>query len=220
MTSRLRRLATIVLFCATLALAQQTRMPPRSQDRPLPDRIAGFERESRDQELKPDQVIAALKLHDGEVVADIGAGTGYFSRRFARAVAPRGKVFAVDVAADGLDYLKQRVAKEGIRNVETIVSKPDDPLLPANAVDLVFFCDTTHHIANRVQYYRTLLRALKPHAQLAIIDFPPGGTRAPHAAEELVSREQATDEAKQAGFRLVQDFRFLPYHYFLLFERQ
>ena len=206
--------------CAHPTQAAQQGMPPRTQDRPLQDRIRSGERPERDSWQKPDEVVQALGLKNGDVVADIGAGTGYFTRRLARAVAPDGRVYAVDVAADVLGYLKQEAEKEGLRNIVTIVSQEDDPLLPANAVDLAFFCDTTHHIAKRTAFYRRMLPGLKQHGRMAIIDYPPGGDHAPHPPEQLVSRSQAISEAEQAGFRLVEEFPFLPRQYFLLFERR
>ena len=208
-----------ILSLPGIAAAQQTSMPPPTQDRPLSDRVASMERAQRDEWQKPDQVLKALDLKNGDVVADIGAGSGYFSRRFARAVAPDGKVYAVDVAGDILDYLKQRADREGLRNIVTIVSQPVDPLLPTNSVDWAFFCDTTHHIEHRVYFYRKLLPALKPHGRMAIIDYPPDSGHAPHKPEELVPRSQVISEAEQAGFRFIRDFQFLPYHYFLIFEK-
>ena len=217
------RLATplmpLLVFSA-LACAQQTAMPPKSEDRPLKDRIATMERAERDEWQKPDEVVKALDLKNRDVVADIGAGTGYFSRRLARAVAPDGKVYAVDVATDILAYLQERADRESIHNIVTIVSRPDDPLLSANSLDLAFFCDTTHHIEHRVNFYRKLLPALKAHGRMAIIDYPPDSPHSPHKSEQMVPRSQVISEAEQAGFKFVKDFQFLPYHYFLIFEKK
>ena len=211
----------VLVFAAVLSAQQmQQQMPPKTQDRPLQDRIRSQERAERDAWQKPDEVIKALELKNGDIVADIGAGTGYFTRRFSKAVAPSGKVYAVDIAADVLEYLKQQAEKENLQNIVTIVSREDDPMLPKNVVDLAFFCDTTHHIANRANFYRRMSPGLKPHGQLAIIDYPPGGSHTPHPAEQLVPRSQVISEAEEAGFRWVKDFKFLPYHYFLLFEKK
>jgi len=208
-----------LLLLAALVSAQQKSMPPRTQDRPLDSRIETMERAQRDEWQKPDEVVKALDLKPGEVVADIGAGSGYFSRRIAKVVAPDGKVYAVDVAADILGYLKERADREGLRNIVTIVSQPDDPMLPANSVDSVFFCDTTHHIDHRVEFYKKLAPAVKAHGRMAIIDYPPDSPHAPHKPEQLVPRSQVVSEAEQAGFKFVKDFQFLPYHYFLVFEK-
>jgi ubiquinone/menaquinone biosynthesis C-methylase UbiE len=210
----------LMLLTSAIANAQQTTMPPRTQDRPLQDRIDSMERAQRDEWQKPDQVVKALGLKNGDIVADIGAGSGYFSRRLAQAVAPDGKVYAVDVAADILAYLNERAGREGLHNIATIVSRPDDPMLPANSVDLAFFCDTTHHIGQRVHFYRKLSPALKQHARIAIVDYPPDSPHAPHKPEQLVPRSQVINEAEQAGFTFVRDFQFLPYHYFLIFEKK
>jgi ubiquinone/menaquinone biosynthesis C-methylase UbiE len=217
------RLAAFVLLLLLSSIpghGQQKSMPPPSQNRPLQDRIASMERAERDEWQKPDEVVKALAPKNGEVVADIGAGTGYFARRIAKAVAPDGKVYAVDIAADVLGYLKERADKENIHNIVNIVSKEDDPMLPAGAVDLAFFCDVTHHIDHRVNFYRKLAPGLKKHGQMAIIDYPPESPHKPHPAEQHVPRSQVISEAEEAGFKYVKDFQFLPYHYFLIFEKK
>ncbi len=210
----------IFLLLATGCAHRQERMPPRSQDRPLADRIKSFERSERASWQKPDEVVQALALKNGEVVADIGAGTGYFTRRLAKAVAPDGRVYAVDVAADVLGYLQEQAEKEGLHNIVTIVSREDDPMLPKNAVDLAFFCDVTHHLANRIDFYRAMAPGLKQRGRLAIIDYDPGAPRTPHPTEEHVPRSQVISEAEDTGFKFVKDFQFLPNQYFLLFEKQ
>jgi ubiquinone/menaquinone biosynthesis C-methylase UbiE len=209
-----------LLAFSAMACAQQSSMPPKTEDRPLQDRIVSMERAERDAWQKPDGVIKALDLKNHEAVADIGAGTGYFSRRLAQAVAPDGKVYAVDVAADILSYLKERADRENIQNIVTIVSRVEDPMLPANSVDLAFFCDTTHHIEHRIEFYRKLFPAVKAHGRMAIIDYPPDSPHAPHKPEQLVPRSQVISEAEQAGFKFIKDLQFLPYHYFLIFEKQ
>jgi arsenite methyltransferase len=211
--------ASLLLIFAAMACAQQTSMPPKSEDRPLKERIASMERAERDQWQKPDEVVKALDLKNGDMVADIGAGSGYFSRRLARAVGPDGKVYAVDVAGDILAYLAERASRERLTNIVTIVSAPGNPMLPKNSVDLAFFCDTTHHIEHRVNFYRNLLPALKAHGRVAIIDYRPDSPHAPHKPEQLVPRSQVISEAQEAGFKFVRDFQFLPYHYFLIFEK-
>ena len=218
--TKFAKLALPAFLCAAVAHAQQKSMPRPTQERSLQDRIAGFERPERDEWQKPNEIIEALALKNGHVIADIGAGTGYFSRRFARAVAPDGKVYAVDIAADILGYLKDQAKKEEISNIETIVSREDDPMLPPNSVDLAFFCDTTHHIPNRANFYRKLSPGLKGHGRMAIVDYPPDSPQHPHTPDELVPRSQVISEAEEAGFKLVSDFKFLPRHYFLVFEKK
>ncbi|HWY07538.1 MAG TPA: methyltransferase domain-containing protein [Candidatus Acidoferrales bacterium] len=209
-----------LLAFTAMARAQQTSMPPKSQDRPLDDRIASMERADRDGWQEPEEVVKAMDLKNRDVVADIGAETGYFSRRLAQAVAPDGRVYAVDVAADILAYLKERADRENLHNIVTVVSRPEDPMLPANFVDLAFFCDTTHHIEHLVDFFRKLFPAVKAYGRMAIIDFPQDSPHGPHKPEQLVPRSQVISEAEQAGFKFIKDFQFLPYHYFLIFEKQ
>ena len=168
----------------------------------------------RDRWQMPNEILAALDLKKGDVVADIGAGTGYFTVRFARAVGPEGKVYAVDIAAHLLEYLKKEARRQNLANVATILSREDDPLLPQGSLDLAFFCDTIHEIPARVNFYRKVRQALKRNGRMAIIDslfLTPG--------EDEASHDLAVREAEQAGFRLVKEPKFLPRQYFLVFER-
>jgi len=213
--------AILALLFSVAAFAQQTTMPRPTTARPLEDRIAGYERTERDAWMKPDEVVTTLALKNGDVVADIGAGSGYFSRRFADSVGPNGKVYAVDIDAEVLGYLKDRAAKENLRNLVTVVSKEDDPMLPAGAVDLAFFCDATHHISGRAAFFGKVAQGLKPRGRMAVIDFPPGSPRTGHAANELVPQTQLISEAEQAGFQFVKAHDLLlPGFYFLVFEKK
>jgi len=215
--------AAVVLALAPLARPDQTQRPRPSDARPVEERVSRWERPEREAKLKPEEVLGALGLREGMAIADIGAGSGLFTRRFARAVGPKGKVYAVDISADILDYLRDRARKEGLANVEVIVSKEDDPMLPPRSVDLAFFCDTTHHIADRMALYANMSAALKDGARVAVIDYPPeAGSRGwtSHKPEELVPKSQVIDELDRAGFRFVREWDILPQNYFLLFERK
>ena len=216
---KLFQCSLLLAACSGLLWSQQKSMPPRTQDRPLADRIASQERPQRDALLQPEKVLQALQLKNGEVVADIGAGTGYFTRRFARAVAPDGKVYAVDIAADVLEYQKERAKKDNLTNIATVVSLPGDPTLPKNSIDVAFFCDVIHHLENRVAYFRTLMPDLKPHGRMAIIDYLPESPHRPHPPDQLVPKSQAISEAEEAGFKYVKDYGFLPDYYFVVFEK-
>jgi len=165
----------------------------------------------RDGWQKPHEVLAALALKPGEVIADLGAGTGYFARRFAGHAA---KVYAIDIDEE----LLKRVRAGAPANLEAILAAPDDPRLPEASVDTIFICDTLHHIANRAAYYPKLRWALKPGGRIVNIDFhkkplpvgPPPGMK--------LSDEEVIVEFGAAGFRLVKTFGFLPYQYFLVFQ--
>jgi len=168
----------------------------------------------RDAWQLPHAVIMALELKPGEVVADIGAGTGYFSRRIARHA---GKVYAVDIDPKLLEIAK----KDAPANMEVVLATPDDPKLPAASVDTILFCDVLHHIENRPAYYRKLARALKPGGRIVNIDFhkdketPFGPPVAMRLSEESVVRE-----LEGAGFQKTKSFDILPYQYFQVFERR
>jgi len=204
------RNSLLSIFFGTLVFAQaphQQHHPPASAE----EYAKMLEEPGRDEWQKPAEVLRALELKPGDVVADIGAGSGYFSRKFAAHVA---KVYAVDID----ERLLKIAAQNSPSNVVTIVSAPDDPKLPANSVDVVFFCDVLHHIDNRPAYYAKLRSALKPGGRIVNVDFykkqlPIGPPVEMKLAESLV-----VGEFKKAGFRLVKTFDFLPYQYFQIFQ--
>jgi SAM-dependent methyltransferase len=179
--------------------------------------IASLDDPARDSYQKPDEVLKALALRPGEVVADIGAGSGYFALRFARAVGEAGRVYAVDVSPDMVRHLNRRLRDAGLRNVVTVLSDPDDPLLPDASVDRFVIVDTWHHVEDQAKYLGLLKRMLKPGGQVVHIDFhkrdlpvgPPVGMK--------IAREDVVKQMEAAGFRLAADHGFLPYQYFLVF---
>jgi len=168
---------------------------------------------------KPDEVMAKLRLKPGEAVADLGAGSGYFTLRFATAVGPQGKVYAVDILPGMLDYIRQRAQTEGIKNIELVQALPHDPKLPPASVDMIFICDTLHHISDRPTYYPLLVKALRPGGRLVNIDFykRPMSFGPPLAMK--IRKQDMIGEAKAAGFHVVDDFDFLPDQYFLVFRQ-
>jgi ubiquinone/menaquinone biosynthesis C-methylase UbiE len=179
--------------------------------------IASLEDPARDAYQKPHEVVMALGLKDGERIADIGAGSGYFAMRFAHHVGANGRVFAVDISPDMIVHLNQRVRDAGVDNVRTILALPDDPLLSDGSVDRAFICDTWHHIGNHPQYLARLKKALKPGGQIVIIDFQKRETPVGAPMEMRVSREDVVREFEQNGFKLLKEHTFLPYQYFLVF---
>ncbi len=174
-----------------------------------------FDDPARDEWQKPDAVIRALALASDAVVADIGAGTGYFAVRLARAV-PKGRVYGVDAEPDMVRYLAQRAQREGLANLTVVAAKPADPALPA-AVDLALLVDTYHHVPDRERYFSHLKKALRPGGRLAIIDFtldsPVGPPKRARIPADTVKRELA-----RAGYTLAAEHGFLPNQYFLVFR--
>ncbi len=167
---------------------------------------------SRDEWQKPHQVIEALALKPGEAIADIGAGTGYFARRFARHA---GKVYAVDISEGLLEGIK----KDAPANLETVLASPDDPRLAAASVDTIFFCNVLHHIENRAAYYPKLKRALKPGGRIVMIDFYKKPLPVGPPEQMKLTEAEVVEELRAAGFRKTRSFDFLPYQYFLVFEQ-
>lgn len=177
-----------------------------------------YEGFSRDQWQKPDKVIAALGLQPGNLVADLGAGGGYFTFRLAQEVAPNGKVYAVDVDRDMVALIAERAKKDASSIVEAVLARPDDPALPA-PVDVVFTSNTYHHIDNRVAYFANLRKYLRPGGRVAIIDFDRRawleGLLRHYTPKEFIQREM-----EQAGYVLQASDDFLDRQSFLIFTEK
>lgn len=174
-----------------------------------------FDDPARDAWQRPHDVIQALALEPRAVVADLGAGTGYFAMRLANML-PGGRVYAVDIAPDMVRYLEARAKREGLANVVAVKGEPEDPKLPAK-VDLVLLVDVYHHVEDRVAYFRRLGASLRAGGRVAIIDFrldaPVGPPRAARIAPDKVMSEM-----NAAGYDLAAEHGFLPYQYFLVFK--
>lgn len=210
-------LATVCLL-ASGALAQHGHQ--RDQPRDIKDYLEQLERPERDVYQKPVQVMEALGLKPGMAVADIGSGSGYFTRRFVEAVTETGKVYAVDVEPEMLEYAKQSVEHMHVGfNAEFILARPDNPKLPFEIVDLIFVCNTFHHLEDRAVYFANLKSALKPGGRIAIVDFyhDERSGELGFPKRHLVSRETTIDEMTKAGYQLNKEHTFLPKQYFLEF---
>lgn len=177
-----------------------------------------FDDPNRAEWQKPDQIPGALGLKPGMAVADIGAGTGYFLKFFSDAVGPSGKVYAVDIEAKLTAYMKERAHREKTANVTVVLAAPDDPNLPAAALDVIFICDTWHHINDRIGYLGLLAKALKPGGVVAIVDFQKRETPVGPPLEHKMSREEVVAEFAEAGWVLTSQSDILPYQYLLLFR--
>jgi SAM-dependent methyltransferase len=173
-----------------------------------------FDDPARDAWQMPSRVIDALQIRPGQVVADIGAGTGYFTVRLATAAA-RPKVYAVDIEPSMVDYVKRRAAEAGMTNVVAVLAGSDRTNLP-EPVDLALIVDTYHHIPNRVAYFTALKSRLKPGARLAIIDFRKDAPSGP-PVEFRFRPEEITAELAKAGFTLQASHDFLPQQMFLIY---
>jgi ubiquinone/menaquinone biosynthesis C-methylase UbiE len=179
-----------------------------------------LESSRRDTWQKPDEVIAALALAPGAVVADIGAGGGYFSERFASVVGPAGRVYATDVQGAMIEALQKRVKERELSNVTVVRADFDDPGLPAACCDLVFFSSVYKEIDGRVAYMEKVAALLRPGGRVAILEFRPGVPGAGPPQAMRLSRAQVVGELAAAGFALVESHDFLSREYFLIFARQ
>jgi arsenite methyltransferase len=173
----------------------------------------------RDAWQQPKAVIEALHISPGARVADLGAGGGYFTFPLAEAVGPEGNVYAVDTEDESLRFIEKDAAQRGRipRQVALILATPNNPHLPTSGVDLIFTCNTYHHLSKRVSYMQALAGFLRPNGRIAIIDFKEGswlGSLFGHAT----SKDTVRQEMKTAGYRLINDFDFLSKQHFQVFS--
>lgn len=201
-------------FCAASALAQS----PHTHQHSFRDAEKWahiFDDPERDAWQKPHAVIQALALKTDARVADVGAGTGYFSARLSNML-PQGRIYAIDIEPDMVRYLEARAKRESLRNLTAVAGTPQDPRIPEK-VDLVLLVDVYHHIDDRERYFRSLRRSLLPGGRIAIIDFrldsPSGPPRSARIAAGAVKTEM-----QAAGYTLSAEHSFLPRQYFLVFQ--
>jgi ubiquinone/menaquinone biosynthesis C-methylase UbiE len=213
----------VFALCASVGVAVESR---QQQPQGTPDHMrhrfddparfaASFDDPARDGWQMPERVIGALGLAPDASVADIGAGTGYFTVRLAKAV-PSGTVYAADIESSMLEYIRKRATNDGLKNVVTVVADTKSPNLP-KPVDVVIIVDTYHHIPDRVSYFRHLKTSLAPSARVAIIDFRKDAPEGP-PPQFRFEADQIISEMQQAGFRLDAKHDFLPRQHFLIFR--
>ena len=201
------------------ALGRQT-----AERRPAP--VMGFqgadwlEREGREEEQRPGEVIKTMGLKDGDLVADLGCGTGFFARRMARAVAPSGRVYAVDIQPEMLDRMKGLLEKDGTTNVIPVLGEADDPKLPKAGLDWILLVDVYHELQQPKAMLAKMRESLKPAGRIALIEYRLEGTTASHIrTEHRMSPAQVLAEWEPAGYRLVARHEFLPTQHFFVFEK-
>lgn len=213
-------LAALMIAVVIVGVAAQQHQPPaghkpdhRQHAFDDPDNyVKQFDDPVRDAWQMPDRVVATLALKAGQSVADIGAGTGYFLMRLAKSAAAPA-VYAVDIESKMVEYLKGRVAKEGLKNVTAVQAGADSPNLPT-PVDTILIVDAYHHIGNRVEYFRKLRASIKPGGQLAIVDFRKDAPDGP-PVEFRFTADQISAELEKAGYCLTMSHAFLPRQLFL-----
>jgi SAM-dependent methyltransferase len=206
-------IVTSAPLAAQTAATQDTER--RKTSTPYAGDLSIFENPDRDKKLQVQRVMDILNIHSGSNVADIGAGSGWFTIRAAKRVGENGSVYAVDINPESIRYIDERVRKEGIRGVHTILSAPDNPQLPSNSVDSVLILKTYHEIRAPVLLLQNLRKSLRSGARIGIID------RNGNGEDHGVRKDVVVKEAARAGYRLIDQYDFVKddrEDYFLVFE--
>lgn len=225
LTVRFLALALLFFFQNLGATSAQSATPapttPPSQQRKTSDPYTGdlsiFDSPGREDRLQINRVMDILSIASGKAVADIGAGSGWFTVRAARRVGPSGLVYAVDINPEAIRYVGARARKEQLQNVKTTLSQPENPLLPASSVDAVLLLKTYHEVAQPVTLLQKLRAALRPDAKVGIID------RNGNGENHGVERDVVIREAGEAGYKLLEQYDFVKadqMDYFLVFAPQ
>lgn len=201
--------------CLTAQTAATQQGEQRKTSTPYSGDLSIFEETDRDKKLQIQRVMDILGIHAGSNVADIGAGSGWFTVRAASRVGDSGTVYAVDINPDSIKYINDRIRKEGLHGVRTILSVPDDPKLPENSIDAVLILKTYHEIANPVLLLQNLRKSLRSGARIGVID------RNGNGEDHGIQKDVVIKEAAQAGYRLNDQYDFVRtdrVDYFLVFE--
>jgi ubiquinone/menaquinone biosynthesis C-methylase UbiE len=207
---RLATAAIVALSCGAPLGAQHTRLFP-------PTELALLEGPDRDAWQRPDQIMDALQIGEGSVVADLGAGGGWFTVRLARRVGQSGRVYAEDIQREMIAAIRRRAQREDLRNVEAVEGTPADPGLPARSLDAVLIVDAYHEIEQPVTLLRNVAKTLKPTGSIGIVNFTKDGGGPGPSMEERVDPEQVIADARAAGLELRRRENFLRYQYLLIF---
>lgn len=210
----------LILTAALWAVGSATPLSGQLGTRPTEEWIETLDGKARIATLKIDEVVAAMQVRPGQTVADIGAGTGLLSVPVAKAIGPRGRVFAVEIDAGFFPSIQKRASDSGVANIQTVLGSFTDPKLPVTTVDLAFFHDVLHHVDKRGEYLKTLAKYIAPAGRIFVVDFE--GGRGPHVQQpELqVSRQQLAGWMKDAGFTQVADAKLFDDKYVLTFARK
>jgi predicted methyltransferase len=219
-----RRAFLIALALAASAVAhpslQSQQTPPRLRPHGRlfpPENLGLLEAPDRDIWQRPDQIMDAMAIAEASIVADIGAGAGWFTIRLARRVGPNGLVYSEEVQPEALTAISRRVTAEGLTNVRAVLGQPGDPRLPRSRLHAALIVDAYHEADERVSLLRNLAKSLRPDGRIGVVDFKLEGGGPGPPSEDRVSPETVVNDAKQAGLRLLSEEKFLPFQYFLIF---
>jgi predicted methyltransferase len=177
-----------------------------------------LERDEREEEERPDLVIKAMELQPGDVVADVGAGSGYFTRRLARAIGPDGRVYANEVQPEMLEILRGNMSREKLTNVVPVLGTTSDPKLPPASMDWVLLVDVYHELQEPEAMLAAIRNALKPDGRVALVEYREDAKQI--REEHRMSKAQVLHEWEPAGFRLVKVVEALPVQRLFIFEKR
>jgi len=180
--------------------------------------LGWLEREERESEEAPSRAIAAISVRATDVIADVGAGSGYYTFRLAPRV-PQGRVIAIDIQQEMLDYLEAQARERNITNVSSHLGKIDDVQLPANSLDTALMVDAYHEFSHPAEMLASLHRALKPDGRLILLEFRGEDPRVPIKPLHKMTEAQARKEFAAAGFALISNRRVLPWQHFMIFKK-
>jgi predicted methyltransferase len=217
-------LTASLIVCALLPIDAQPGVEQRDagHSRLFPPSDLGLlDAPDRDLWQRPDSIMDSMGIADGSVVADIGAGSGWFTIRLARRVGPQGLVYAEDVQQEMINAISRRVNREGFNNVKAVLGTINDPKLPARSLDAALMVDSFHEVdaRDRATMLANLAKALKPQGRIGIVDFRLDGTGPGPDPEERVGPDVVLTAAKEAGLKLIRQEPFLEYQYFLIFGK-
>ena len=227
--ARLRPLAAVAALAAIAAALALSAVLQAQQRHPVSGRVIApvmgvggaewLERPERESEEAPSKAIEALEIQPGQVVADIGAGSGYYTVRLAREVGPTGKVYGTDIQPGMLDLLLRNVAKAKLDNVVPVLGTPDDPKLPPGSIDLALMVDVYHELAAPQAFIRKLRASLKPNGRLVLLEFRKEDPRVPIRPEHKMSVAEVRQELEPEGFTLSAVLDVLPWQHILVLTR-
>lgn len=222
----MRGIALALFFVAVCPLHAQEKSVKPGINKPfenpdVKDFLQKFEGESREIAVSVKEIVAACKIKPGMIVADVGAGTGLFTRKFALEVGEKGKVYAVDIASTFLRHIEKTCEAAKIKNVETIQCDQFSTKLPKNSTDLVFICDTYHHFEFPERTMQSIHDALRPGGRIVLIDFHriKGKSREFVMGHVRAGQEVFVREITSAGFKATGEEKFLKENYFVHFEK-
>ena len=178
-----------------------------------------FNKRAANPKFKAEQIIETLTLKNGQTIVDIGSGGGYFTFKFAKAVGEEGRVYAVDTNQEFLEFIKKEAIKQELSNITTVLTTSDYPDLPKHAFDYIFMRNMTHHISNRVEYFKKLKEILKSDGKVVVIEYDGRGGFGFHKIYgHFIPKQTIIDEMKEAGYTTYKSFDFLSEQSFTIFH--